>query len=281
MWSNTEPKRIGVVSYLNARPLYEFLPVHAPGIELVSDVPSQLADRLREGALDLALIPSIEYFRGAHLGYRIVPGLAIAAHGSVRSVKLFSRVPLDRIERLALDVGSRTSQALTRVWLHTEHGVIPPVIESHPLGIPVQESLADAVLLIGDRAMNVPEDNFHTVVDLAEAWNQMTGLPFVFAIWVTRTGVSLGTMADALVRSCRDGLEAARDLAQTYGPRLGLDADSCYEYLTRVLSYELGEAEVEGLRRFAQMSAALGLVPKGVCLEFLDLDCPRDLAARH
>ncbi len=75
----------------------------------------------------------------------------------MRSVKLFSRVPIERIERLALDEGSRTSQALVRVWLDAAHGVRPSSIEPLPLGVPPLESTADAVLLIGDRAMKVPD----------------------------------------------------------------------------------------------------------------------------
>ena len=109
--------RVGVVSYLNAKPLYYRLQDFAPGASLEMDLPSRLADRLAAGTLDIGLIPSVEYLRGAASGYEVVPGFAIAARGAVRSVKLFSRVPFDRIERLALDAGSRTSQALTLVWL--------------------------------------------------------------------------------------------------------------------------------------------------------------------
>ena len=131
------------------------------------DVPSRLAERLAEGTLDVALIPSVEYLRGVGRGYEILPGFAIAARGPVRSVKLFSRVPWQRIERLALDAGSRTSQALARIWLDARHGVRPPVVEELPLGVSVLESTADAVLVIGDRAMKVPHEPFHEVVDLA------------------------------------------------------------------------------------------------------------------
>ncbi len=119
------PVRVGAVSYLNAKPLYYRLDEFAPGVRLEMDLPSRLADRLAAGELDLALIPSVEYLRGAAPGYEILPGFAIAARGAVRSVKLFSRVPLGRIERLALDAGSRTSQALARVWLDARHGVRP------------------------------------------------------------------------------------------------------------------------------------------------------------
>ncbi len=86
-------------------------------------------------------------------------------------MKLFSRVPWERIERLALDAGSRTSQVLARIWLDARHGVRPGQIEELPLGVSALESTADAVLVIGDRAMRVPHEPFHDVVDLGEAWH--------------------------------------------------------------------------------------------------------------
>ncbi len=260
--------RVGAVSYLNAKPLYHRLNEFAPGVSLEMDYPSRLADRLAEGSLDLALIPSVEYLRGAALGYQIVPGFAIAARGAVRSVKLFSRVPYDRIERLALDAGSRTSQALARIWLDSAHGVRPKRIELLPIGVPIEESTADAILLIGDRAMTVSAEPYYAVVDLAEEWRRMTGLPFVFALWVVRKGVGLGDLTEALDRCRSEGLRHAHELAAAHGPGLGLDISTCYDYLTKVLSYDLGEPEVAGLRRFAQMAARLGLAPEGVSLVF-------------
>ncbi|WP_422930901.1 menaquinone biosynthetic enzyme MqnA/MqnD family protein [Singulisphaera sp. PoT] len=272
------PIRVGAVSYLNAKPLYYNLKELAPNVDLVMDVPSQLAARLARGELDVALIPSVEYLRGVELGYEILPGFAIAARGAVRSVKLFSRVPFAEIKRLALDAGSRTSQALVQVWLDAVHKVRPSTIETLPLGTPVLESTADAVLVIGDRAMKVDESAFHAVVDLAEAWNKLTGLPFVFALWVVRAGADLGQLPQVLEKSRAEGLAHADDLAALHGPRLGLDVSTCYDYLTRVLSYELGEPEIAGLRRFAVMAAALDLAPEGVELVF---HRRRDLAARR
>src|SRR5262245_57441087 len=97
------PIRVGAVSYLNAKPLYYRLSEYAPDVRLSMDVPSGLADQLAEGALDVGLIPSVEYLRGVARGYEIIPGFAIAARGPVRSVKFFSRVPWHQIRRLALD----------------------------------------------------------------------------------------------------------------------------------------------------------------------------------
>jgi len=260
--------RVGAVSYLNAKPLYYRLEQRTGSVQLSMDLPSRLASRLASGDLDVALIPSVEYLRGAGSGYEILPGFAIAARGAVRSVKLFSRVPLDRIDRLALDEGSRTSQALTRVWLDAAQGVRPSRIEVLPMGVSALESTADAVLVIGDRAMKVPDAPFHSVVDLAEAWNELTGLPFVFALWVTRPGIDLGDLPEVLAACRADGLAHASDLSHEFGPKLGLDFQVCLEYLTRVLSYDLGDLEIAGLRRFARMAADLGLAPEGVDLVF-------------
>ena len=260
--------RVGAVSYLNAKPLYHRLEGRSDAVELSMDLPSRLASRLASGDLDVALIPSVEYLRGASSGYEILPGFAIAARGAVRSVKLFSRVPFDRVDRLALDEGSRTSQALARVWLDARHGVRPSRIEPLPMGVSALESTADAVLVIGDRAMKVPDAPFYSVVDLAEAWKSLTGLPFVFALWVVRPGLDLGDLPAVLAKCRAEGLADARELAATHGPRLGLDLDVCFEYLTRVISYDLGEPEIAGLRRFARMAADLGLAPQGVDLVF-------------
>jgi chorismate dehydratase len=146
------------------------------------------------------------------------------------------------------------------------------------MDMPVLESTADAVLVIGDRAMKVPHEPSCREVDLGEAWFRMTGLPFVFALWVTRADVDLGDLPRALARSRAEGLAHADELAAVHGPRLGLNYAACYDYLTKVLSYELGELELAGLKRFAQMAASLDLAPEGVNLVF---HRPRDLAARR
>src|SRR5947207_2593615 len=102
--------RIGAVNYLNTKPLIYDLEQLAPEARLILEVPSRLADMLAEGELDVALIPSIEYFRAG--SYSIVPDIGITSRGPVLSVTLFSRVPWAEIRRLSLDEGSRTSAAL-------------------------------------------------------------------------------------------------------------------------------------------------------------------------
>src|SRR5262245_51669397 len=211
------PLRIGAVEYLNTKPLIEHLPELAPGCALELDLPSRLADRLAAGELDVALIPVIESFRGD--GYTVVPGVAIGSRGPVLSVTLFSRVPWGRLRRVALDVGSRTSAALVQVLAAKRYGVRPEVVP-FPMGHDPEQADADAVLLIGDRAMPACLPGFPFAYDLGAEWHDWTGLPAVFAVWAVRPGVDLGGVERALVQAKQAGLESVGRIAQREAPRL-------------------------------------------------------------
>jgi predicted solute-binding protein len=131
--------RIGAVQYLNTKPLVYGLA--ARGVGVAYDLPSRLADQLSSGLLDVALIPSIELFRGS--GYRVVSDACIGCRGPVMSVKLFFRTLPGRVARLAVDEGSRTSATLARILLAERHGVVPEV-ETLPIGAGIADTSADA-----------------------------------------------------------------------------------------------------------------------------------------
>jgi chorismate dehydratase len=257
--------RVGAVTYLNTKPLIHELETLAPGIELVLDVPSRLADLLAAGRLEVALIPVIEYFRGG--SYTVVPNIAIASRGPVLSVTLFSRVPWAGIRRVALDEGSRTSAALTQVLLRRRHGVRPEVVPL-PLDRSAEEADADAVLLIGDRAMRACLPGFAHAYDLGQEWHDWTGLPFVYAVWAVREGVDLGPVESALHESKRRGIAASGSIAHEEAPRLGLDAGFARRYLANIIHFDLGPREQAGLHHYYMLACELGLAPRGVNLEF-------------
>lgn len=250
--------RVGAVNYLNTKPLIEDLGAFAPNSELRLDLPSRLADQLRDGQLDVGLIPVIEYFRGGN--YSHVPGVSIASRGPVLSVTLFSRVPWAEIKSVALDEGSRTSVALTKVILYHRHGIKPTTVPL-PIHAAAEEMTTDAVLLIGDRAMQACLPGFEYAYDLGQEWFDWTGLPFVFAVWAVRAGVDLQGV-DLGLRAARDhGLRRVGHIAWREAPGLRLDAGMCRRYLSNILSFDLGEAELSGLRRFHVLAAELGLAP--------------------
>src|SRR5215216_7710588 len=123
--------RIGAVNYLNSKPLVYGLDALVPSIRLSFDLPSRLADSLLAGRLDVALVPSVEFFRTP--GSTIVSNACVACRGPVLSVKLHFRVPPGDVRRVALDEGSRTSAALTKILLAEVYG-IQPKWESLPIG---------------------------------------------------------------------------------------------------------------------------------------------------
>ena len=258
---------IGAVEYLNTKPLVCDIDRLAPDADLVLDLPSRLADRLAAGELDVALIPVIEYFRAGT--YSIVPGISIATRGPVLSVTLFSRVPWGQIRRVALDVGSRTSAALTQILLRKRHGVTPELVPL-PLERSAEESDADAVLLIGDRAMQACLPGFSYAFDLGQEWYDWTGLPFVYAVWAVREGAELGNVAWALGEAKRRGMARAGKIAFEEAPKLGLDAGFCRRYLSTILHFDLGPRELAGLRHYYALACELGLAPRGVEMRFLE-----------
>ena len=257
--------RIGAVNYLNSKPLIAELEALAPAAELVLDVPSRLADDLAAGRLDVALIPAIEYFRAGT--YTIVPDIAIASHGPVLSVTLFSRVPWREVGRVALDAGSRTSAVLAEILLRKRYGVRPQVVPL-PLEQGAEEADADAVLLIGDRAMRACLPGFAHAYDLGQEWHEWTGLPFVYALWAVRDGADLGEVAGALAEAKRRGVRRSGLIAQREAPRLGLDAGFCRRYLANIIHFDLGPREQAGLHHYYMLACELGLARRGVSLEF-------------
>lgn len=254
-----QPIRVGAVAYLNTKPLIHELERLEPSVELILDLPSQLADALAEGRLDVALIPVIEYFRASN--YTIVPDVSIASRGPVLSVTLFSRVSWEQIRRVALDEGSRTSAALTQILLRERYQIHPDVVPL-PINQSAESVDADAVLLIGDRAMKACLPGFVHAFDLGQEWHNWTGLPFVYAVWAVRQGVDLGPVASALVRAKQLGLRNVGQIAYEEAPKLGLDAGFCRRYLGTIIHYDLGPRELDGLRRYAELAAALGLAKR-------------------
>jgi chorismate dehydratase len=251
------PLRIGAVRYLNSKPLIEGLEELAPFAQLRLDVPSRLADRLAAGELDVALIPSVESFLDPD--YQIVSDACVATRGPVLSVKLYFRVPPGDVRTLAADEGSRTSVALSRVLLGERFGV-EPELTPLPLGSRVSETDADAILLIGDRAMRPPAESFVATWDLGEEWLRWTGLPFVFAMWVARPDVETERLAVALGAARDRGVARIPEIAAREAGGLGLTEAEARAYLQRNLHFHLGSAERTGLKLFRELADRQGLL---------------------
>jgi chorismate dehydratase len=251
--------RLGAVSYLNTKPLVYGLDRHPDQFAVRFDVPAKCAELLHEGRVDLGLIPAIEYLRGH---YAIVPDIAIASDGDVATVALFTRRPIERIETIALDLSSRTSVALTRVLCAKKWQISPKFTPAEP-DLEAMLRRADAALVIGDPAFDVDSKKHDvTKIDLGAEWKAMTGLPFVYAMWVGRPGAATPEQCRALQLARDNGVANLPKIAQAVsGGNREVERRSLI-YLRDNLKYGLGDREAAGLRRFHELAAEIGLVPQ-------------------
>ncbi len=271
--SAARPLRIGAVSYLNSKPLIWHLGRELPDATRSLDLPSRLADRLAEGLLDVALVPIVEYFRQGHsrqvpfpLGdfgqgtTQLISSACIACEGPVWSVKVYFRKPPAEVATLALDEGSRTSAALAQILLH--HAVeVRPQLRPLPIGVSPDRARADAVLVIGDRAMQTPSADYVETWDLGQRWFELTGLPFVFAAWVARDLESDADGLAAHLDAARDaGVASIDEIAKIESMRVGLTVVQAKHYLQHYLRYTLGDRERDAIMRFRKECVSLGLI---------------------
>jgi chorismate dehydratase len=261
------PLRLGAVSYLNTKPLVYGLDEHPAQFEVRFDVPSKCATLLHEGQVDLGLIPAIEYLRA---DYRIVPDVSIASDGDVATVALFTRRPIAQVRSIALDSSSRTSVALTRVLCANHWRIEPSLMPAEP-DLDAMLAGADAALVIGDPAFAIDAASRGvTKIDLGAAWKAMTGLPFVYAMWVGRPGAATPAECRALQQARDRGVAHLPEIARAVGTGDALLERRSLVYLRDNLKYGLGDREAAGLRRFHELASQLGLAPELRPLRFYD-----------
>lgn len=262
----TARTRVGTVRYLNSAPLTSDL--DPARYELVADHPRGIAEALRRGDVALALAPVAAVLGVPEL--RVLPGHCIGASGPVRSVLLVAETEPEAWTEVLLDGESRTSVVLARLLAARSPlaARLRPDLKwtfVAPGAAPASATGATAAVVIGDAARAL-DDRFTVRLDLAELWTAWTGLPFVFAVWAGRADVPAEVRAD-VVAAGHVGVAAIA------GRFTGADAD----YLLHAIRYPLDEPALMGLRRFAALAAAEGLLPDGQVRLF---DPPRRWAAR-
>jgi chorismate dehydratase len=250
--------RIGSVPYLNAKPLVDWF--HSPDCdveaEVIYAVPSMLATMLRNDEVDVANVSIFESFQNPELV--LFPGISISSDGPVKSVRLFSKVAFECIQSVALDTSSLTSSALTRILLRERFG-ISPCYEHHPPQLEAMLAACDAGLIIGDlKLFDLHPDT--RVYDLGRGWQELTGLPFVYAAWLARQDRVSPELTEALTRAKAWGVARREELASTWAEILELPLDLCRDYLLNVMDYDLSPRHLEGMRLFRRKCLEHGLI---------------------
>ena len=232
-------------AYANSVPLAQFIPDVCPGASVILDHPAQLLKLLHERRVDAALMPVADLFANPDLDF--IPGLGICANGLVRSVLLKCNKPMEQVRTVKLDTASRTSNALSRILLH-RHWKREVIILDR-----TDDTIADAEVVIGDRALCMPPGAAGDY-DLATAWKELTGLPFVFAVWVYRTDhPHPGLLEDVVNKAKQAGLRELPEISRQQAKKLGLSETVCTEYFTTCIRYDLGPQEREAMTVFKQL----------------------------
>jgi len=256
-------RHLGVVSYLNAKPLIAGLD-RDTSLTLHFDVPARLAALLDSGEVDAALVPVIDLWQDDRQ-WRVISDACIGCDGETYTVRVFSRVPPAELQRLHVDGDSHTSVALARVIWAESFGRNLTVLPFDG----AERSECEGVLLIGDKVVSHTLTEFDIETDLGSAWKSLTGLPFVFAVWAAEEGADLGDL-DAKLEAARDrGMASAQAIAEDFGPGMGWPVRLATRYLTSRLKYMLGPRQREGMVRFLELAKKHGLVAAERELVFL------------
>lgn len=254
--SRRGPYRVGAVSFLNAKPLIDGLD-ELERIRLHLAVPSALPRLLETGQVDVALVPSIDMGRNRRR-WQLVCDACIGSDGPSMTVRVFCRVRPERVGLLEVDGDSHTSVALARLVWPRLYG---RTVEVRPVdGRGRWLSRCQAVLLIGDKVVDEAMRQFEFQIDLGASWKQLTGLPFVFAVWAGWRGAELEELA-AMLSAARDrGVARVGQVARRYASQAGWPADLAERYLGQYMSYRLTRRHRRGLELFWQMAADEGLL---------------------
>ena len=239
--------RIGAVSYLNTRPLLlgvEQSTLMAQ-IELFKTHPAKIAQDLIDGTIDMGLVPVaiIPLLKEVHL----VSNYCIGAEGDVASVCIFSQVPIHQIEKVYLDDQSRTSVQLARILLADFWKKEVEFIKADE-GYIHNIKGTTAGVIIGDRAL-AARSNYPYIYDLAGAWVQHTGQPFVFATWIANKPMPAEFM-EAFDKANGYGLSHLQEVIAAIPS--SEQVYDLHKYYTQNISYPFNEAKKAGMKLFLE-----------------------------
>jgi chorismate dehydratase len=268
--SNDRLTRIAASSYLNTAPLiWSFLYGSRQNtVELFTHkAPSRCAEMLRNGEVDAALVPVIEYQRIPDIA--IVPDVCVGSRTAVRTVVIASKQNnLKKIKRVALDDSSRTSVALVKIIFREFLG-FEPEWQVAPPDLRTMLEHNDAALIIGDPAMKIPHQKFR-VFDLATLWHDFTGLGFVFAMWMATTSEADRMRATDFAAVRDEGLAHLDDIAARQEGQTELSPAEVKDYLTKNIAFRMDKQMEEGLHLYFDLARKHDLIDKGRPMRFTD-----------
>jgi predicted solute-binding protein len=251
--------RFGAADFISTRPLLAGL--RKTGAWLRFESPAALVDSLLRGQYDAALVPAIEYLRGA--GRFLVQGPALVGRTTPGGIVLISQKPLEEVERIAVGEFCRTPVAALRIVLAEQHRVFPDLLVEKRIGEDDWRDRYDAALLTADAALrevSSPAVQGLMRYNITEMWRTLTRTPLVQAVWAYNDGARRDEITRTLTASCRAGLDGLPVLCEEVAGAAGLDAMTIHDHLSRSWGYDLGPREMEGLRALNDYACRYDLI---------------------
>jgi chorismate dehydratase len=273
----TAKARLGRIAYLNVLPIYFALEniFSENGFHLVRGTPAELNGLMRRGEIDLGSISAMEYGRSFR-DYLLLPDLSISSRGAVGSVLLFSRVPFSRLDgrTIRVSAASASGAALVKILMAEIFGVQPRYQQGRLPGAPREK--CTAVMAIGDEALRLAAaGTLPFELDLGQAWQELTGLPFVFGVWAVRRDFAQArpeatTALHRLLLRSRDwGLGSLAELSRVASARFNMTPAQILAYF-RQLNYSLDQEHEKGLGAFFHYLYNLGELDEAPELEYFN-----------
>jgi chorismate dehydratase len=236
--------RVGIVNYLNTKPLLYGLerPPIKDRIELIRDYPARLADMLMKNEIDVGLIPVAVIPQLP--AYHIIGDYCIGAEGEIATVALFSEVPMNEIKKIYLDYQSRSSVALLKFLVKEYWGINPEIIQAENDDYRKEIKGTTAGLVIGDRAFEQRKKSTF-IYDLGSEWRKITGLPFVFAAWI-----SIKELPEDFIKIFNEANAMGLSHIDEIVKETSFDLYDLSKYYNLHLSYRLDTQKKKGMELF-------------------------------
>ena len=237
--------KFAVLPYINTVPLIEYIPDVQPGAELIYRDPALTLNEILYGQVDAGIVPVVDYFNST--GLEMVEGIGICSDGDAESVLLQCKYPLKDVKSISLDPASKTSNLLVKVLLKEYFG------RGNDIKFGIDQLNADARVIIGDRALCT--DNEFETYDLSGLWKVMTGLPFVFAVWVYKAEHPDKDKLCQIIHDAKEqGISNISILSKMYAKKAGISQNRCLHYLTDCIHYDIGKNELAAMELLRELS---------------------------
>jgi len=258
-------KTVCVIDSFLTAPLVEGLDDH---FRIIKESSQNCLRMLREGHLDAGIIPAIDYAEGKG-NWKIIPGGAIAAGEGMRQLNLFFNTEIRHLNKIAFDQSSQNALVLLKIILQEKYQITPQWVAIEG-DLTKKLEGADAAILTGDLAYQQHLSN-HSYIDLVDEWYDLTGLPFVYALWI----VNDTSFPEQYIPAIKERLATISDhmprAAKRVSQALGGNWKKYDQYFKTVISYQFSELEQQGLHELFRYAFFYGVIDHLPDLHFFSL----------